>query len=205
MLKVKVCGMSEPGNVADVARLAPDYMGFIFHEPSPRNALGVKPETVTSLPPGTQAVAVTVDRDEGFLIDLAETYGFRIFQLHGSESPDLCDRLRRCGMTVWKALGADGTLSEKALQYAGHADMILLDTPSAKQGGTGRKFDWSLLDLMPQGIRFMLSGGIGPDDAAEILRVSRPELAGVDLNSRFETEPGRKDSGLLARFITSIR
>lgn len=205
MLKVKVCGMSDPGNVADVVRLAPDYMGFIFHDPSPRNALGLKLETVASLPPGTQAVAVTVDKDEGFLMDLAETYGFSIFQLHGSESPDLCDRLRRRGLTVWKALGADATLSEKALRYAGHADMILLDTPSAKRGGTGRKFDWTLLDLLPQGIRFMLSGGIGPDDAREILSVSHPGLAGVDLNSRFETEPGRKDPGLLARFITSIR
>lgn len=203
--EIKICGMRHPGNIREVARLAPDFMGFIFHEKSPRSAFGLDPGVVRALPEGVTPVAVTVDKPESFLLSLARDYGFRTFQLHGSEPPSLCASLRRRRFTVWKAIPGNGDLALQAAHYAPEADMLLFDTPSASRGGSGHRFDWTLLRTLPSGIRFMLSGGIGPGDAREILALESPKPCAIDLNSRFETSPGIKDLALLTQFLPFFR
>ncbi len=90
-------------------------------------------------------------------------------------------------------------------EYEGHADMLLFDTKCASVGGSGRKFDWSVLDAYDGDMPFLLSGGIGPDDADEVLAFRHPQCIGIDLNSKFEVSPAVKDVDKLKNFIEKIR
>lgn len=206
-MKIKVCGMRDTANIAEVAALGVDYMGFIFYPPSPRNCLSsISRELVESLPKGTEPVAVTVNLDERELLRIAEEYGFKALQLHGNESPSLCRSLRSHGLTVIKAFGiAEAQDFERLNEYTGCVDLFLLDTATSSHGGSGRKFDWSLLDNYRLPEPFLLSGGIGPEDWEDIAELNHPRFAGIDLNSRFEVVPGLKDTVALEKFINRTR
>lgn len=209
-MMIKVCGLRDTDNIARVASMTPMLMGFIFHPASPRHAGALDPEVVKALPPFVRPVAVTVDMDPDSVIELCNRYGIRIVQLHGSESPGDCRRLRRSGLTVFKALGAGtstdlDTLAAPYVEREGTVDMLLFDCGTAGHGGTGRKFDWTLLDTYTGAVPFMLSGGIGPGDADAVIAAMRPGMAGVDINSRFEKEPGVKDTAALLHFILNLR
>ena len=110
------------------------------------------------------------------------------------------------GIKIIKALGV-GSCEDvaRARDYEGAVDLFLFDTHGPTQGGSGRQFDWSVLDAYDGNTPFLLSGGIGPDDAARIRAFRHPQFAGVDLNSRFETEPGLKDVERLRAFIWAIQ
>lgn len=205
-MKVKICGMREEVNVADIASLRPDYMGFIFYESSPRNCIGIPPSLIGSLPEGIEPVMVTVDLPEDELISIADLYGFRTVQLHGKESPEMCRSLRSRGFNVIKALGMRSAESINALhEYEDTVDLLLLDTLTPSKGGSGKKFDWSILDAYDLKVPFILSGGIGPTDAEAILALKHPKFEGIDLNSRFESSPGVKNASLLHQFLTQIK
>ena len=205
-LKIKICGMKDPRNIRDVARLAPDYMGFIFFDRSPRCCKGIDRVIIASLPEGITPVMVTVNMPFDEIVDKAVSLGFTVLQFHGDESPEECRRLRENGFKVWKAIPVASADSFKGMEtYVGCVDKFLLDTSSSSRGGTGKKFDWKLLDSYDFPVDFMLSGGIGEEDAPLVLELSHPRFSGIDINSRFETSPGVKDLGQLTRFINTIR
>lgn len=205
-LDIKVCGMKDPLNIREVAALAPDYMGFIFFDRSPRCCKGIGREAVASLPQGVTPVMVTVNMPFDEIVETAVSLGFPVLQLHGDEAPGDCRRLRERGFEVWKAIPVASAGSLKAMEkYVGCVDRFLLDTSSSSRGGTGKKFDWALLDSYGYPVDFMLSGGIGEDDCGEISGLGHPRLSGIDLNSRFETAPGIKDARRLSRFISRIK
>lgn len=205
-MMIKVCGMKDPQNIAEVAALAPMLMGFIFHEQSPRDASGLSAETVKSLLDFIRPVAVTVDKTEDKVMDLCAKYGFRIVQLHGKESPAMCRNLREKGLVVFKAIGVDNDVDWNAWKdYEGCVDMFIMDKKTPRHGGSGQKFDWSILDGYNLDVPYLLSGGIGPDDIDGIVAAMRPGMAGIDINSRFETSPGVKNLHLLITFILSLR
>lgn len=197
--------MKEEANVDEVARLKPDFMGFIFHEKSLRNAIGIDPAILACLPEDVTPVAVTVNKAEDYILQLAATYGFRTFQLHGNETPEFCEMLRRYGLTVWKALPADDNLTDNVARYACKTDLLLIDTPTPAGGGSGKKFDWKRLQTITPSVKFMLSGGLSPEDGPLIMQLSLPGLTGVDINSRFETVPGHKNPALLTQFFNQLR
>lgn len=205
-LEIKICGMKDPHNIRDVARLAPDYMGFIFFDRSPRCCRGINREIIASLPEGITPVMVTVNMPFDETVDKAVSLGFTILQLHGDESPEECRRLRENGFKVWKAIPMASCNSLKRMEtYVGCVDKFLLDTSSSSRGGTGKKFDWNLLERYDFPVDFMLSGGIGEEDAEKILSLSHPRLSGIDLNSRFESAPGMKDAVRLSQFLSRIK
>lgn len=205
-LKIKICGMKDARNIQDIANLMPDYMGFIFYPRSPRCCDGLDPEIVKILPEGIVTVAVTVDETEEEILSHVAKYGFKAIQLHGSESPELCRRLKDKGLIVLKAISINGSESlDKISSYEGCVDMFVFDTASRAKGGSGRKFDWELLKSAPVHTPFLLSGGIGPDDLEAVESISLPYLEGIDLNSRFETCPGVKDVSLLSGFISGLQ
>lgn len=198
--------MRDPENIREVASLRPDYMGFIFYPPSPRYCGNMPEDVVRSLPQGIMPVAVTVDKDYDSILDLVEVYGFRGVQLHGDESPELCLRLKSNGLFVMKAISvSDAESLSRVNSYHGAVDLLVLDTASKTKGGSGVKFNWSVLRDADIKMDFLLSGGIGPDDAEKISKLNIPHKVGVDLNSRFEESPGIKSMELLKTFMSHLR
>lgn len=199
---VKVCGMREPDNIREVETLQPTMMGFICWEKSPRYVAAVP-----SYLPKCQRVCVFVNPSINYALQMADSFKADHLQLHGSETPDFCQELKQAtGLKIIKAISiANSADIEKSKKYQGIADIMLFDTKCATVGGSGVKFDWSILDSYSGTTPFLLSGGIGPDDAESILSIKHPMFAGVDLNSGFESSPAVKDIPKLKKFITSIR
>lgn len=199
---IKVCGMREPDNIRDVEALHPDMMGFICWEKSPRYVAAVP-----SYLPKCQRVCVFVNQAASYVMQMTDSLKAGYIQLHGSETPELCHELKQStGLKIIKAISVSSIADiEKSKKYQGVADILLFDTKCASVGGSGVKFDWSILDSYSGTTPFLLSGGIGPDDAESILSIKHPMFAGVDLNSRFENAPAMKDVLKLKEFITEIR
>ncbi len=203
---VKVCGMRSPENIAQVALLAPDLMGFIFYPRSPRYAGELPEETIKTLPATISPVGVFVNETTQRVLSICRRYGIGIAQLHGNEPAEQCLELKNEGLKVFKAVGMEESTSWEELRpYCDAVDMFLLDTKTAGYGGSGKKFNWEKLDDYPLRVPYLLSGGLSPDDLDEILASRREMMAGIDLNSRFETAPGIKDPSKLEKFITTLR
>lgn len=202
-LKIKVCGMLHPENISAVAKLRPDYLGFIFYNKSPRYAASLDP---SSLPPDIRRVGVFVDTSTKQILPTAERYGLQTLQLHGNESPETCSKLQAAGYEVIKVFSVEREADlMKTVFYENTCDLFLFDTRTPGHGGSGRQFDWKVLSAYIGKTPFLLSGGISPFDTDEILKIEHPMLYGIDLNSRFEIEAGLKNTELLERFIKTIR
>lgn len=205
-MEIKICGMASEINLRETAACNPDYFGLIFHSLSPRNAICLAPEIVISCRPRKGFVGVFVNKDEDEIVGYIRRYRLSAVQLHGDESPALCRRLRERGFRVWKAIGIDSPQDfQTTAEYADCVDRFVFDRKSPLRGGSGEKFDWRILRHYTAGVDFMLGGGIGPSDAADILAIDHPNFAGIDLNSCFEVVPGVKNSKLLESFIKKIR
>jgi phosphoribosylanthranilate isomerase len=152
---------------------------------------------------------VFVDAPLDVVCQHVEAFGLDVVQLHGSESPAYLHDLRNAlagAVLIVKAfsIATRDDLSQTSL-YEGLADFFLFDTKAQLVGGNGRKFDWSVLAHYDGSTPFLLSGGIGPDDASRLSAFSHPRLAGIDLNSRFETAPALKNVELLKQFLYDIQ
>ena len=231
---VKVCGMREPENIRDVAALGVDWIGFIFYPKSPRyvsqirSRAGIIPdysvfmkhEELSSKELSSKETMRQVKRVGVFVDDMpqnivtrAVNYELDIIQLHGSESVIMIDNLRstlapsiRKGIKFMKALSistAEDILRYK--EYEGHVDYFIFDTQTPLVGGSGNHFDWNMLDAYDGNTPFILSGGVGPDDAERVLSIRHPMFAGIDLNSQFETAPAVKNVDALKAFLAKIR
>ena len=204
-MMIKVCGMREPANIRAVESLGPSLMGFIFHDGSPRCAAGVDPEVVRNLANGVRPVGVFVNRSADYIDKTCREYGIGIVQLHGDETPGDCRELSRRGYEVMKAIAVTPHIDWEAYRrYEGVVSMFVLDSSSPRRGGSGCKFDWSVLRGYPLSVPYLLGGGIGPDDASLVAATAYPGMAGVDLNSRFEESPGLKNPDILRSFIVSL-
>lgn len=195
-----MCNMD---NIRAVAALDPDYMGFIFHPASPRCVTSPEP---LDTPSTIRRVGVFVNARTADILTTAARYRLDTLQLHGGETPDQCHELKTAGYEIIKAFGIsdkkDFTLTA---DYIDCCDLFLFDTRTPAHGGSGRRFDWQLLENYAGPTPFLLSGGISPRDAKEISKIEHPMLYGVDLNSRFEIEAGIKDLNLLEPFIKILR
>ena len=202
---VKVCGMREAENIRAVEALGVDWMGFIFWEHSSR-CVSQRP---AYLPTRAKRVGVFVDASLDVVCQHVEAFGLDVVQLHGSESPTFLHDLRNAlagTVLIVKAfsIATRDDLLQTSL-YEGLADFFLFDTKAQLVGGNGRKFDWSVLAHYDGSTPFLLSGGIGPDDASRLSAFSHPRLAGIDLNSRFEISPALKNVELLKQFLYDIQ
>ena len=189
---IKVCGMRDADNIREVEKLGIDWMGFIFWPKSSRYVS----ERPAYLPQKCKRVGVFVNATIDDIRQHIADYSLDIVQLHGHESTDSIRSLRSlCGdaISIIKAFNiATKEDLEATTPYAGLADYFLFDTKGPSVGGNGEKFDWSVLEVYNGDTPFLLSGGIGPDDTGRILDYHHPKCIGIDLNSRFEIEPGIK-------------
>jgi phosphoribosylanthranilate isomerase len=197
--------MREAGNIRAVEQLDIDWMGFIFHPPSPRHVFdSTDVETVRRC--RRTKVGVFVDADLDAMMATAGRYAFDCVQLHGSESPAICHALRTRGCTVIKAFSVASAADLKRTDdYEGAASLFLFDTKSNVCGGSGQRFDWSLLHNYHGHTPFLLSGGIAPGCVDELLRFRHPMMTGADLNSGFEIAPAVKDTVALAAFVKVLK
>lgn len=199
---IKVCGMTEAENIRDVELLGVDMIGFIFYPKSPR-CLCEKPRYLPTL---SKRVGVFVNESKENVLMYADHFGLNYIQLHGNESPDYCRSLQSYGLHLIKAFSIS---LPKGLQdvsdYDGLCHYYLFDTKTPQYGGSGNQFDWSILHRYNGSTPFLLSGGINPYSASAIKEFHHPRLAGIDLNSRFETAPGMKDVERIETFLKELR
>ena len=195
--------MRQPENIREVEALGIDLMGFIFWPKSSRY-VSIRPDY---LPQKAKKVGVFVNESAETIRQITKDYALDFIQLHGSESPDFIRRLRSvCSPATIKAFNIATAIDLEATKpYEDTADYFLFDTKAQLPGGSGQQFDWSVLDAYNGDTPFLLSGGIGPDDAERIKVFHHPKCIGIDLNSRFEIAPGLKDINKLKEFIKEIR
>ena len=197
---VKVCGMRDAANIRQLEALGIDWMGMIFWSKSKRY-VSTPP---VYLPQHVRKVGVFVDASLDAIRQHVEDYQLDIVQLHGQESPEMLKVLKP--LTLIKALNiATPEDLQKTEPYEGLADYFLFDTKGKSVGGNGEKFDWSVLASYQGETPFLLSGGIRPEDTQDVKTFHHPKCIGIDLNSRFETEPGLKDITKLKQFLEAIR
>jgi phosphoribosylanthranilate isomerase len=204
-LLIKVCGMKDPENIKEVVKLNPQYLGFILFDSSPRFVNLLTAEAlVKNIPGSIKKTAVLVNEPIENAKKIAQCGVFDLIQLHGNESPEYCKKLSE---NIWiiKAFSVSDSLPGNLSDYQPYCSMFLFDSVGEKAGGTGKKFDHSILKEYSLNTGFILSGGISPIDADYIKSIFNQKMIGVDLNSRFETEPGIKDPVLLKSFINKLR
>lgn len=206
-IKIKVCGMRQEQNIYEIARLRPDYMGFIFYPDSPRYAGDTLTPAITAKIPDTiHTTGVFVNAPTSWIESICKKFTLNTVQLHGKESPEQCRELQEKGYEVIKTF----SLTKKedlrnTRNYRSYCDFFLFDTPTYKYGGSGKKFDWSVLEHFEADRPFFLSGGIEARDAPTIINETPLQPYALDINSRFETHPGEKDTQMVDRFIKHIR
>lgn len=204
-MKIKVCGLKDPQNIAEVAALQPDYMGFICYDQSPRFIASLREELLKQLPDNIYKTAVFVNESMERILMLVEQFGFNAVQLHGNESPEFCETLRS-KVKVYKAFGLDENFDFDRLNpYYGKVDGFLFDTKTDTHGGSGKSFNWDILANYKLDVPFLLAGGISLDNIEEVKKITHPQFYGVDLNSRFETSPGNKNLERLRKAFSIIR
>ncbi len=180
-------------NIQQVATLQPDYLGFIFYEKSKRNFEGIIPE----IPKGIKKTGIFVNEYLEILVSLAEEYQLEALQLHGDESIDYMKEVKKYlpAVEIIKVFGIRDSFDFSTLTlYEFVIDYFLFDTKGKERGGNGITFDWTILKNYQSTKPFFLSGGIGLNEiqkVKEILKTDLPIYA-IDVNSKFETEPGLK-------------
>lgn len=223
--------MRDGENIRQVTELGVDYIGMIFWDKSSRNVTmipthaGIIPDrssltelssdhpSPVTLHPSPKRVGVFVDEMPQNIITRVVNFKLDVVQMHGHESPTVIRNLRatldpdiRPGIQFWKAISISSPADlETYKAYEDCVDAFVFDTKCTCMGGSGQKFDWSILDAYDGKKPFLLSGGIGPDDAEQIKAFHHPRCIGIDLNSRFETEPALKDVNQIKEFINAIR
>lgn len=219
--------MRDANNINDVSNLSINWMGFIFYPKSPRyvrqisSNAGIIPDySSLEMKNADENDAERIQRVGVFVDDMPQNIVTRVFnyhldivQLHGSESPVMIDNLRRTidpdirkGIKIMKAISVKSEEDiQRCKEYYGHVDYFLFDTKTPMKGGSGEQFDWSVLQSYEGTTPFLLSGGIGPEDASRVRAFSHPRCIGIDINSRFEEEPAFKNVNMLRKFISEVR
>ena len=191
-VKLKICGMRDPANIAEVIALHPDYMGFIFYDKSPRY-VGESLE-LPVIPQSIKKVGVFVNERTETVTRTARDYKLDFVQLHGTETPEQCETLKDEGIEVIKAFSVDENFDFNTINsFKEHVQYFLFDTKGNYFGGNAKTFDWSLLQKYDQSVPFFLSGGISPENVSTLKELGNLNIHAVDVNSGVETAPGVKD------------
>lgn len=198
--------MREAANIAEIAALPIDYMGFIFYDKSPRYVTDFK-ATKTDI----TKVGVFVNADFDFILNKIIDFDLKMLQLH-TENPQMIKRLKQylsnyghAAIQIMKVFSIGENFDfTQLIDYEEVADYFLFDTQTPKHGGSGLKFDWNILKQYDLEKPFFLAGGITATDAPTILNLNLKNLYAIDLNSKFEIRPAFKNATLLSAFISQL-
>ena len=202
-MKLKVCGMKLKNNISEISKLSPDCMGFIFWSKSKRffNEKSIRISNKIN------KVGVFVNQDYDFIIDKINNFKLDFIQLHGDEDYQFCKKIKtRCKVIKVFNIGSDFDF-EILSSFESVCDYFLFDTKGDSYGGNGIKFDWQLLNKYPSKKPFLLSGGVDITDFTEILKIKELKipLIGIDINSKFEFEPGLKNIAKVKELIKKMK
>ncbi len=202
MVKVKICGITNRKDALTAIEAGADALGFVFYSASPRH---VSPEQaaeiIRNLPPFVQTVGLFVNENSATVNSIADQCGLDIIQLHGEETPEYCEYIRR---RILKAFRVRDTAILDALPKYRVAGYLLDAWSPVALGGTGLTFNWDIAaEAVHRGERIVLAGGLTPENIAESIRQVRP--FGVDVSSGVESAPGLKDAALVRRFVASAK
>lgn len=197
--------MKYPENIKSVAALQPDYLGFIFYEKSKRNFDGIIPEVSNQI----KKIGIFVDATKEFILEKVKKYNLKAVQLHGGESVDFCEEIKRNDIEVIKVFSVGEVFDFKQLKvYENACDYFLFDTKGKEKGGNGITFNWKLLDNYSSNKPYFLSGGIGLEEVRNLKIFLNSEVSkncvAIDINSRFEIKPGLKDIEKLRAFAEDL-
>ena len=191
--------MRDLNNIEAVAACEPDFMGFIWVSKSPRYV--GEDFVIPSLPARTKAVGVFVNEPTSNIIALSKRAGFQVVQLHGDEGQEVINALQDEGLIVIKAISV--ATEEDILGLNLKPDFYLFDTKKGTQlGGTGERFDWSILKVYSLDIPYFLAGGL--DEASMLEAKQLPGLYALDFNSKLESSPGLKDLTKVKEIMKNI-
>ena len=201
-MKLKICGMKYPENILEVGALLPDYMGFIFWEKSARYFNGEIPELIGTI----KKVGVFVNQSQEEILEKVTKYNLQAVQLHGNESVEFLSELRtklKKNIEIIKVFSADNDFDFEIIKpFESVCDYFMFDTKGRLPGGNGTTFEWTILKKYNSDKPFFLSGGIGISELKAIEEISKTNLPiyAVDINSKFEIEPGLKNKNLFSNF-----
>lgn len=211
--------MRDADNIRDISALGVDMIGLIFYPPSPRyvqqfsSGAGIIPDYAPDMGKTPLRVGVFVDDMPQNIVTRVYNYKLDYIQLHGNEPRETLENLRatidpdiKPKIKIIKAISVSSAEDiKKYKEYVGAADLFLFDTKCKTVGGSGEQFDWQVLQAYDGDVPFLLSGGIGPDDAERINNFHHPKCIGIDLNSKFEIEPALKDVEKLKQFLVKVK
>lgn len=211
--------MRDADNIRDISALGVDMIGLIFYPPSPRyvqqfsSGAGIIPDYAPDMGKTPLRVGVFVDDMPQNIVTRVYNYKLDYIQLHGNEPRETLENLRatidpdiKPKIKIIKAISVSSAEDiKKYKEYVGAADLFLFDTKCKTVGGSGELFDWQVLQAYDGDVPFLLSGGIGPDDAERIQNFHHPKCMGIDLNSKFEIEPALKDVEKLKQFLVKVK
>ena len=203
-LQIKVCGMRDSANIRSLLTLKPDFIGFIFYEKSKRYVGShLDANIINAIPSTTKKVGVFVDSPEKEVLEAVVKYKLDYVQLHGNESIEYCKSLNRNGIKIIKAISITNVFDfGNLLIFEGIIDFFLFDTATPQKGGSGIVFDWLILERYKGTIPFFLAGGIDEFNINEAKKLKHKQLYALDLNSKFEIEPGIKDTAKLKQTLS---
>jgi phosphoribosylanthranilate isomerase len=209
-MNIKVCGITTLKQLQQLDGLDVDFAGLIFYKQSPRYAGNkITKEELAGADLDIKKVGVFVNQEFDEIMEIVEEFELDIVQLHGDESPHLCEKIS-AEIEVIKAFRVDDK-SDKSIdymiaEYDEACDYYLFDAAHKELfGGSGEKFDWKKIAESKIEKPFFLSGGIAAGDAALVKKFRHPDFYGVDINSKFEKEPGIKDMALVLQFIHGLK
>ena len=218
-MNTKVCGITQLKQLQQLDGLDIDFAGLIFYKNSPRYVGDkIAAADLKNSDFDLKKVGVFVNAGYDEIMQVVEDYGLDVVQLHGDESPDLCEELSEDVEVIkaFKVKDSKVSIDEMVADYDEVCDYYLFDTGSlqtsleggdspALHGGTGKQFDWKVLSKAKIEKPFFLSGGIGVDDIAKVKGFKHPDYYAVDINSKVEKEPGVKDMGLVLQFRQGLK
>ena len=211
--------MRDADNIRDISALGVDMIGLIFYPPSPRyvqqfsSGAGIIPDYAPDMGKTPLRVGVFVDEMPQNIVTRVYNYKLDYIQLHGNEPRETLENLRatidpdiKPKIKIIKAISVSSAEDiKKYKEYVGAADLFLFDAKCKTVGGSGEQFDWQVLQAYDGDVPFLLSGGIGPDDAERVKNFHHPKCIGIDLNSKFEIEPALKDVEKLKQFLVKVK
>lgn len=203
MIRIKICGIKDEQNAAQVARLNVNFMGLIF-APSPRQVSTNLAKNLSELiqKNAKKAIGVFVDESDEFIINSAQNANLNGVQIQKSISKSLFEHLKGLNLSVWQVVSVGENLQMPAQI---NADLVLFDTKGTLKGGNGVAFKWDLLKGYDK--EFALAGGLGADNVAAALNATNAlgqKPCVLDLNSRVEKTAGVKDTALISEILDKL-